>query len=810
MTSIVTQFTPVGADELARDPLRPRLSLKADVAAVLLLVLLTLATQWPLVTDGTVVGVDTATFFYPMYSFLGEQLRSGNIPGWNPWHMSGAPFAGDPQSGWMYLPVMVFFTLLSLDMAVKVYLVFTALLCTLGMYALARVLGMRPIGAAAAAIAYGFTGFMYQRNACCVVYAGVGAWLPVLFVAAEMGLRSRGRLTVIAWLGVGGFVLSQLFAVWLGQGTYYALLAFGGYLLVRTVIAPPAHRWRLRDRFTALLTHGLGPLVIGLALGAAGLLPRIEYNRLSNLAGGYGGKAFEHWKVNWSLADWPATLLVPGPWYVGSAVLVLAVMAPVLARRTYSVPFWSVLTVVSVVLSNPRPGPLQSAVYTLLPGFSGIHLHHTERSMQLFYLGVALLVGASVCSLLAEARGRLAVVAGLMLASLTLLSASRTELALLMGGLSVIGGIMVFVAAVGPWRSAQAAGTGLLLIVLCNVFLGAWAEAAKGLAASADNPSGYESLHKEHLSAYYAPSGAAGFLRSRGTADQGRYLGYGLDVRSGGSLYRYQYKSRHAADLLVNNRGTILGLADIQGYNPVHLARYDDYVNALNGRTQEYRGLYVLREGIGSPLLDMLNARYVVTAADQQLMPDGDRGGTGSAVPVYKDDEVSVYERTTALPRAWIVHRATQVAPGAAMGAVTRKDFAPRSTVILEDSVPTLRHPSDRQTERADVEKYTPDYIALTTRTTAAGLLVLSEPYYPAWKAYVDGEPVPLYAANHVVRAVPLPEGSHRVELRFESEMLNAGLTTSALAYVALVCVWAMSLLRWLRWGFATAALSRI
>ena len=61
----------------------------------------------------------------------------------------------------------------------------------------------------------------------------------------------------------------------------------------------------------------------------------------------------------------------------------------------------------------------------------------------------------------------------------------------------------------------------------------------------------------------------------------------------------------------------------------------------------------------------------------------------------------------------------------------------------------------------------------------APGLLVLSETYYPAWKAYVDGRPARLYRADHLLRAVPVPAGEHAVELRYESVTLRVGITIS-------------------------------
>ncbi len=66
---------------------------------MLLILALTVVASWDLLRGRTIVGLDAAAFFFPMFSFLGEQLRSGDIPGWNPYQFSGTPFAGDPESG---------------------------------------------------------------------------------------------------------------------------------------------------------------------------------------------------------------------------------------------------------------------------------------------------------------------------------------------------------------------------------------------------------------------------------------------------------------------------------------------------------------------------------------------------------------------------------------------------------------------------------------------------------------------------------------------------------------------------------------
>ncbi|MBA2715128.1 MAG: YfhO family protein [Rubrobacteraceae bacterium] len=108
---------------------------------------------------------------------------------------------------------------------------------------------------------------------------------------------------------------------------------------------------------------------------------------------------------------------------------------------------------------------------------------------------------------------------------------------------------------------------------------------------------------------------------------------------------------------------------------------------------------------------------------------------------------------------------------------------------MLEHPPPDLSVPKDASADRAVVETYKADRIGLRTSTGAPGLLMLSETFYPAWKAYVDGRPVPLYVADHVLRAVPVPAGEHTVELRYESWSLRIGLAVSLTSYLLLIAL---------------------
>jgi hypothetical protein len=719
-------------------PRRRFLASAKDVVALLALVALSLATEWDRLTGPTWIGMDTATAFFPWYTFLGEQLRGGHIPVWNPHQFSGAPFAADPESGWMYVPAMLAFTLLPLDAAIRAHLLFQVLLAGVSTYALARALGSNALGGLLAATVYAHSGFFEGHNVCCYAYADVAAWLPVMLLGAELVIRSPTWRATAFWWGVGGLALSQILAAWIGQGAYYAVLVLGSFVVFRCLTSRTGN---VASRFATLGLHTAGIVGFSAAFAAAGLLPRLEYNLVSNLPGGYPDADVSLRATsltNWGLiAGWERLLLHPGFEYIGWPVLILAVTGTVLAWRQAHIWYFALLGVAVLIIARAEPTPLHAAL-SVLPGFARIHARSPERALIVFYLAPALLSAAALTSLSSWCRVR---------------------------------------------RVAKLLGAGVLAVVVLDLHNAWLTQSAESLAGGGD----YQ-FQRIDLADYVAPTPGANFLMARAATEPVRYFGYAGHVFGGPMPYTLRWADPSVSALQVNNRALLTGLDDIQGYNPVHVARYDEFISAVNGHPQNYHHSDVFESGLDSPLLDVLNVRYIVMPA----APASDEVAPRVKRPlerVYADEQVQIFENPSGFPRAWIVHAAEQVEPSLATLTLVREGFDPRHIAILEAPPPPLDEPGDAAAESVEVVSHENDRIQLRASATAPGLLVLSEVYYPAWRAYLDGQPSLVYAVDRALRGVAVPAGTHVVDLRYESPALLIGMIISSAAAVAFIAL---------------------
>jgi hypothetical protein len=72
------------------------------------------------------------------------------------------------------------------------------------------------------------------------------------------------------------------------------------------------------------------------------------------------------------------------------------------------------------------------------------------------------------------------------------------------------------------------------------------------------------------------------------------------------------------------------------------------------------------------------------------------------------------------------------------------------------------------------------------------GMVVVAQTYYPAWHAYVDGQPTRLWRANYAFQALEVPPGRHEVKIVYQDGKFRAGCLISLLTLLACAGLWLM------------------
>jgi hypothetical protein len=780
-----------------------------DIAASAILlavsVLLTLATVLPV---HSFIRGDWPAQFFPVYSYLGERLRAFDIPGWNPYQFSGAPFAGDPESGWMYLPAMVIYALLPAEPATAAYIGLHIAFAGLALYFFARLLGLGVVGSLIGGASFAFA-WVAPAGMNMIIFFPVAIWLVVALAGVELAVRaSSWSARLWRWL-LAAFAISQILAVWLGQGAYYALLVIAGWIAYRTLLFP-AQPFPPRGRLLSFLLTSLAVFGIGFGLSAPGMLPRLVMVEQSSLAGGVYNvaSAWEEAQIGFSPAEflheilggYSATLW----WYTGAVALTLAFMAPVIARRWQPMLYFVFVGVCSFILSLADRTPLHTALYAILPRFEGLHAHSPERVVIVFIPAIALLAAATVSFLPQWDRSSAVLVAiALAPAVLTLaLSVSSVASGLLLSRevTVLIVASSVLVACIALTKRAHIQLVALIGLVFLTLWDPAGRIAFRGFAEKPQLEQSLQDSLAEASGSFLYANGAASFLAQQSATQPGRYAGFDpallpnpktIETISPQLGYRSARGLKNVGMywLLVHNWGTWFGVEDIQGYNPLQSQRYVAYIDALNGHRQEYHERDLFPAGLRSPLLDLLNLRYLLVPADAPERVD--LAPLLADFPsVYADAHVRVLENPEALPRAWLVHQARQVAPGEALGLLADGTVDPRQTALLETAPPTLSAPADPAAETVRLIQDAPDRLELDVHAESPALLMLSEVWDPGWSATVSGVPAPVSVADQLLRAVPIPPGQHTVVLAYDPPLLRVGLAITFVTVLAVIVVW--------------------
>ena len=216
----------------------------------------------------------------------------------------------------------------------------------------------------------------------------------------------------------------------------------------------------------------------------------------------------------------------------------------------------------------------------------------------------------------------------------------------------------------------------------------------------------------------------------------------------------------------------------IGGYHAAKLRRYQELIDAYI--MPEMQSLFIALPQVGydlnqlsidslAPVLNMLNTKYIITAVNNQPVPQRNFQAYGNAWFVDKVSYVeNANEELDALGSLPLRHE-----------AVADKKFAD----VLGQSTPqdTL--------SIVTLNKYEPNQLTYTVNSGKGGVVVFSEIYYPGWTATIDGQEAELGRVNYVLRALQVKPGRHEVILSFFPKSVKTTETIAYLSYGVLLLI---------------------
>ncbi len=703
---------------------------------------------------------DMVYYSYPVRVFAASAMAMGHLPLWNPYTFSGMPFLADIQTTVLYLPCVAL-ALFVRDGGLNFYwleimVIAHYVLAGWGMYLLASSLDLKRAPALFAGATYMLSGFMITHAIHQQIITMV-AWFPLVTMLFRMALtHSRWRPAFLCALLLGHSTL----AGYPQLSLYFHMFLFAYFLFLLL----GAHRGRaLISRPAFVLAAKAGMIVgLGLAVAAIQLLPTAELAALSQRAQITYEKSTEG-SLAWSQL---LTLFIPklfgaagaagsnywGPgtyWYfwetciyVGILPLMLVTISALLVRRNPQAAFFWGVALFTLLFSLGNSFLVHKLVLDYVPGFS--KFRNPARAGVFFSLAGSLLSAFALQAMMSweknsrESRRVRSVLLSIAGAGIALWGAVVTGMLDPVWGAPKDPAILQAVRKEAYWSLLFVlVSAGALLALRANK--GWLSRAALALPAlffidmfvfgadqntSSTNPSDY----------FRRADPLVRFLRN--------------DMKN--DLFRVNTRNQYGM-IMDRNQGMVDRIFTLEGYTPLVLQRaiapYND--------TQKF---------------DLLNVKYR-TSFDRR---------TGA---------LSLAPNPTYMARAYFLYDVRVASTEEELAAAFRDPaWNHTTTAILEHESPVRATPQAGGLHGSvRVTAYDDNRVELEAASATEGILVLSEVFYPGWRAYVDGAETAILRADYNLRAIAFPGGSHHVEFRFTPPPFVTGAWVTAAALV--VCL---------------------
>ena len=781
-------------------PPAPRFA--AGLASVVFAVA-TLALAYPALTGQFLVNPFSDQYIagYAFREFAAQSLRDGQgFPLWSPYIFGGMPYVA-AMHGDIFYPTFLLRIVLPTDVAMTWGFVIHVWLCGLFTYLFLRALGLSFFAALIGGLA-----FMLSGQIASLVSPGhdgklfISALFPATLLLVLRGVRQGRRW---AW-GVLALVIGLAVLSPHPQLLQYLLLASGAFAVFCAFGTPDGSRME-RRLAVRRLACALGAVVLGMGMGAVQYLPVREYVAWSPRAGGL--RAYEaatsfsmppEELINTFLPQFSGILAAY--WgrngihfhseYLGVGVLMLAALGFGARRerddRRGLVWFWVATAVVALLWALGGFTPFYSLVYALVPGTKFFRAPSTIFFVVSFAVAVLAAFGAERAVAGKVTPRYLAgwIGAGLLVALLATTGVLRDL------GLSIVGEERFEIAAAnqralvaGAWRSL------LFVAVTAGLLLarrrGRLEARVTGWALSAIVTADLWTILRHYwmfsapASQLFAPDAIIAYLRA--LPQPARVVA--LELADPQAVH----------DPYFNGDALWLhGIRTPGGYHGNELGRYQ----ILGNKQQGYRNIYA-----SSRFWQLMNVQYFLTNTPDLSIVEG---ATRVAGPVRNSagSVAYLFRLPGENPVAWVAPVIVKASDEVVLATLSDPRFDDvRRAALFDTSATVMASPATRALPpvlplTVTTTRFEPGHIGLRLSAPApqGSALIVSENYYPGWKATSGGRELPLGRADFTLIGVELPRGATDVELTFHSPPYETGKLISLVALGASLLLAAVGL----------------
>jgi hypothetical protein len=230
-------------------------------------------------------------------------------------------------------------------------------------------------------------------------------------------------------------------------------------------------------------------------------------------------------------------------------------------------------------------------------------------------------------------------------------------------------------------------------------------------------------------------------------------------------------------------RGSLFGVRDVLGYNPVQLPRYWSYIRARSQLPIFYNASVI---DLPAPRdVRLLGVLYLVVPT-----------GIASPLPgevVERDQGYDLVQLDDREALVSVVPR-WQLAPSAsaALRDVLSLDFDPANEAVLERD-PGLAMSPQAIAGTATITHADAQALAMRVNAHGPSIVVVRSSYDDGWAATVDGVDTPVLPVDGFLQGIPVGAGSHDVRLEYHDDAITAGIVAGIAVWSAVLVAFALS-----------------